>query len=134
MFFNCLIVSFGIQFIFMVFQAETTKKIPMTSVRNIFDEPIEGHGGYSIVGFQTGTTYVVLFSFVNTSIMHLFLVEKILSYGSIGVHHNMLCRFVEKSFRVTEKQSFLIWLVFSLIRFLLFFLSFYFLLNINFNL
>jgi tRNA A37 methylthiotransferase MiaB len=36
--------------------AETTKKIPMTHIRNIIDEPIEGHEGYSIVGFQTGTT------------------------------------------------------------------------------
>lgn len=36
--------------------AETTKKIPMTHIRNIVDEPIEGHDGYSIVGFQTGTT------------------------------------------------------------------------------
>jgi hypothetical protein len=36
--------------------AETTKKIPMTHIRNIVDEPIEGHEGYSIVGFQTGTT------------------------------------------------------------------------------
>ncbi|CAF2407433.1 unnamed protein product [Rotaria sp. Silwood2] len=36
--------------------AETTKKIPMTQIRNIIDEPIEGHDGYSIVGFQTGTT------------------------------------------------------------------------------
>ena len=38
------------------FLAETTKKIPMTHIRNIVDEPIEGHEGYSIVGFQTGTT------------------------------------------------------------------------------
>jgi hypothetical protein len=38
--------------------AETTKKIPMPHIRNIIDEPIEGHEGYSIVGFQTGTTYV----------------------------------------------------------------------------
>ncbi|CAF3831437.1 unnamed protein product [Adineta steineri] len=36
--------------------AETTKKIPMTQIRNVVDEPIEGHDGYSIVGFQTGTT------------------------------------------------------------------------------
>ncbi|CAF1247640.1 unnamed protein product [Rotaria magnacalcarata] len=36
--------------------AETTKKIPMTHIRNVVDEPIEGHDGYSIVGFQTGTT------------------------------------------------------------------------------
>jgi hypothetical protein len=36
--------------------AETTKKIPMTHIRNIVDESIEGHEGYSIVGFQTGTT------------------------------------------------------------------------------
>ncbi|CAF4410156.1 unnamed protein product, partial [Adineta steineri] len=36
--------------------AETTKKIPMTHIRNIVDEPIEGNEGYSIVGFQTGTT------------------------------------------------------------------------------
>ncbi|UJR33129.1 hypothetical protein I4U23_020586 [Adineta vaga] len=36
--------------------AETTKKIPMTHIRNIVDEAIEGHEGYSIVGFQTGTT------------------------------------------------------------------------------
>ncbi len=39
-----------------LFLAETTKKIPMTHIRNIVDEPIEGHEGYSIVGFQTGTT------------------------------------------------------------------------------
>ena len=38
------------------FLAETTKKIPMAHIRNIVDEPIEGHDGYSIVGFQTGTT------------------------------------------------------------------------------
>ncbi|UJR14062.1 hypothetical protein I4U23_001059 [Adineta vaga] len=36
--------------------AETTKKIPMTQIRNVIDEPIEGHEEYSIVGFQTGTT------------------------------------------------------------------------------
>lgn len=36
--------------------AETTKKIPMRQIRNVIDEPIEGHDGYSIVGFQTGTT------------------------------------------------------------------------------
>jgi len=36
--------------------AETTKKIPMTQIRNVIDEPIEGHDGYSIIGFQTGTT------------------------------------------------------------------------------
>jgi len=28
----------------------------MTHIRNIIDEPIEGQDGYSIVGFQTGTT------------------------------------------------------------------------------
>jgi len=28
----------------------------MTHIRNIIDEPIEGHDGYSIVGFQVGTT------------------------------------------------------------------------------
>ncbi|CAF1441442.1 unnamed protein product [Rotaria sordida] len=36
--------------------AETTKRIPMSQIRNIIDESIEGHEGYSIVGFQTGTT------------------------------------------------------------------------------
>ncbi|CAF1015135.1 unnamed protein product [Rotaria magnacalcarata] len=36
--------------------AETTKKIGMTHIRNIIDEPIESNEGYSIVGFQTGTT------------------------------------------------------------------------------
>jgi hypothetical protein len=41
---------------FDLFKAETTKKIPMTHIRNIIDEPIEGQDGYSIVGFQTGTT------------------------------------------------------------------------------
>jgi len=41
---------------FYLFSAETTKKIPMTHIRNIIDEPIEGQDGYSIVGFQTGTT------------------------------------------------------------------------------
>ncbi len=42
--------------VFCLFQAETTKKIPMAHIRNIIDEPIEGQDGYSIVGFQTGTT------------------------------------------------------------------------------
>ena len=40
----------------MSIPAETTKKIPMTYIRNIIDERIEGHEDYSIVGFQTGTT------------------------------------------------------------------------------
>ena len=43
-------------FICRLFSAETTKRIPMKHIRNIVDEPIEGHDGYSIVGFQTGTT------------------------------------------------------------------------------
>ena len=30
----------------------------MTHIRNILDEPIEGQEEYSIIGFQTGTTYV----------------------------------------------------------------------------
>ena len=46
--FECIFLKF--------FSAETTKKIPMRHIRNIVDEPIEGHDGYSIVGFQTGTT------------------------------------------------------------------------------
>ncbi len=47
---------FFIKIYFDLFKAETTKKIPMTHIRNIIDEPIEGQDGYSIVGFQTGTT------------------------------------------------------------------------------
>ena len=39
-----------------LFSAESTKKMQMTSIRNIIDEPIEGHEEYSILGFQTGTT------------------------------------------------------------------------------
>ncbi|CAF0908936.1 unnamed protein product [Adineta ricciae] len=39
--------------------AETTKKIPMTHIRNVIDEPIEGHEEYSIIGFQTGTTNIM---------------------------------------------------------------------------
>ena len=50
------IKGFSFHFSFFLFQAETTKKIPMAHIRNIIDEPIEGHDGYSIVGFQTGTT------------------------------------------------------------------------------
>ncbi|CAF1646131.1 unnamed protein product [Didymodactylos carnosus] len=36
--------------------AETTMKIQMSQIRNIVDEPIDGHEGYSIVGLQKGTT------------------------------------------------------------------------------
>ncbi|CAF0868829.1 unnamed protein product [Didymodactylos carnosus] len=36
--------------------AETTMKIQMNQIRNVIDEPIEGHEEYSIVGLQKGTT------------------------------------------------------------------------------
>ena len=51
----CFVFCF-FQYRFVLLLAETTKKIPMTHIRNIIDEPIEGHDGYSIVGLQTGTT------------------------------------------------------------------------------
>ena len=49
-------ISDSIDILFRYSSAETTKKIPMAHIRNIVDEPIEGHDGYSIIGFQTGTT------------------------------------------------------------------------------
>lgn len=39
-----------------LFSAESTKKMQMTNIRNIINEPIEGHEEYSILGLQTGTT------------------------------------------------------------------------------
>lgn len=44
-----------IYFNICLISGETTKRIAMTQIRNIIDEPIEGHDGYSIIGFQTGT-------------------------------------------------------------------------------
>ncbi len=48
--------SYKLSSFFYLSLAETTKKIPMTHIRNIVDEPIEGNESYAIVGFQTGTT------------------------------------------------------------------------------